>query len=247
MLIQPEFLNHLMKAKPNTILHIGAHLAEEADWYVSEGWGMRETIWIEAQQGLANYLKKTLNPKFNKIICCTAWSESGVDLNFYETNNGQSSSILPFSQHQVLYPNIFVERKISVQTKRIDEVIPNSFHPDFINIDVQGVELDVLHGCGELLTQTRYIYSEINKRELYQSCTLVKDLDKFLEQKHFKRIATKWYLNHGWGDALYVNTTFLRFPLIDPILLKIKYKGLNFILGLKKQIFHLKRKQFSKP
>jgi len=45
-------------------------------------------------------------------------------------------------------------RKISVQVKRLDDLIPDEIDISFIKIDVEGAELDVLEGALELLKRT---------------------------------------------------------------------------------------------
>jgi hypothetical protein len=75
----------------------------------------------------------------------------------------------------------------------------------FVNIDIQGAELQAIRGMGELLTWIDAIYSEVNKEELYEGCATVKEIDSYLKKFNFERVATRWVLGKGWGDALYVN------------------------------------------
>jgi hypothetical protein len=74
---------------------------------------------------------------------------------------------------------------------------------NFINIDVQGYELEVFKGGTETLKTIDYVYAEINKDELYKGCPMVEDLDVFLETFGFKRNETIM-ATPTWGDALYI-------------------------------------------
>ena len=101
-----------------------------------------------------------------------------------------------------------------MKSVRLDSLLNENDNFDLINIDVQGVEKEALEGLGSLITKANYIYSEVNKEQVYQNCTIVKDLDLFLNQFGFKRVVTKWVQGAGWGDALYImspNTKYLIF------------------------------------
>ena len=59
---------------------------------------------------------------------------------------------------------------------------------NFINIDIQGYELEALKGLTDQLIYLDYIYLEINFSELYKNCSKVKDVDRFLEKYSFKEL-----------------------------------------------------------
>jgi hypothetical protein len=73
---------------------------------------------------------------------------------------------------------------------------------DFLNIDVQGFEGQVLTGMGDYLKYVKWAYLEVNKAQVYQGCWEVEQVDKYLATFGFRRVETKWVGN--WGDALYV-------------------------------------------
>jgi hypothetical protein len=90
-----------------------------------------------------------------------------------------------------------------VLTKRLDEIIPSIQFANFLNIDIQGVELQALKGLGSRINEFNWVYTEVNKSEVYKDCTLIGDLDAYLVGHGFKRISTRWVIGKGWGDALY--------------------------------------------
>lgn len=79
---------------------------------------------------------------------------------------------------------------------------------NFLNLDLQGAELMALRGLGERLSDVDYIYTEVNKKDVYQGCAKVEELDRFLTE--FTRVETLWCedggVDHGWGDAFYIRS-----------------------------------------
>ena len=59
----------------------------------------------------------------------------------------------------------------------------------------------------ENLDEIIYIKTEVNRKELYKNCALVKDLDKYLKRYNFLRVKTVWWdKTVPWGDAFYIKT-----------------------------------------
>ena len=206
MLITVAELQKWFKVEPTTILHVGAHLAEENYAYRAAGWGSQsKIIWVESQQRLVEQLNEKLDLEYNLIIQAAVWHENDVELEFNISSNSQSSSLLKFGTHSQDYPEVEFIEKMKVISKRLDSLIPA------INtLDIQGAELSALQGLGTHLWQTRYIYSEVNKKQVYVGCPHIRDIDKFLQPYGFQRIATRWVFREGWGDALWVRKAEMR-------------------------------------
>ena len=113
---------------------------------------------------------------------------------------------MDFGTHAKLYPDITYVSDVKVTTKRLDSLIDANEMPNFVNIDIQGVELQAIKSLGQLVQLVDYIYVEVNKGALYENCTKVDDLDYFLKNCGFTRKCTRWYLREGWGDALYLKS-----------------------------------------
>ena len=99
------------------------------------------------------------------------------------------------------HPHIKFEKTNDIDIKKLDSL--DNIKVNFLNIDVQGYELEVLKGGIKTLENIDYIYSEVNRNELYENGVLVEDLDEFLYQYNFRRITTSW-CGGTWGDALYI-------------------------------------------
>lgn len=186
----------------NGVLHVGAHIGEEALQYEGAAW--TPVIWIEAQQDLAHDLREKLNPQLHRVIEAAVYDENGVALSLHISSNSQSSSLLNFGTHQQDYPEILMSKDMAVSTKRLDALIEEKAMPNFINLDIQGVELKALHGLGGLIENVKYIYTEVNRFNVYEGCSNIHDIDDFLRSKGFRRATTRWQWLEGWGDALYL-------------------------------------------
>lgn len=198
-------INELVKhwcISPRSVLHIGAHLAEECDLYRSVGWD--KVIWIEANPELINDLRKKVEPLGHRVYEAAVWNTTGEEVSLKVASNGQSSSLFEFNKHSTYYPKIVVDKEIVIKTQRVDSILTSSETPDFCNLDIQGAELAALEGLGEYINKLNAIYTEVNKVELYRGCALIDDIDYFLGKAGFKRVATRWMLGFGWGDALYL-------------------------------------------
>ena len=131
-------------------------------------------------------------------------------LSFNISSNSQSSSLLNFGSHLINHPDVAVTKIIKVKSQRLDTVLAGRVVPDFINLDIQGVELRAIKSLGDLINQVEVIYTEVNKRQVYENCDLIQDVDGYLKKHGFRRIDTRWKIKAGWGDALYVNKKIKR-------------------------------------
>jgi FkbM family methyltransferase len=196
-------LLHNYNVKPRTILHVGAHQAEESKSY--DAYFNAPVIWIEAQPKLCSELRKQLNPLTNTIIEACVLDIDDKIVTFNVSTNSQSSSVLDFGTHLFDYPEVLVTEKLSMKTQKLETILKGYETPDFINLDIQGVELKALKSLGNLISKVSVIYTEVNKKQVYKGCDLIEDIDQFLASYGFRRITTRWVMGAGWGDALYLS------------------------------------------
>jgi FkbM family methyltransferase len=192
-------------------VHIGAHKGEELFSYYRNN--IKNIILIEANKKLIRNLniKKYIYNIFLRTNISlenfASYSLNDQSLDFNIMNNTQSSSILDLKTHKDLYPLIHVKEKTKVQTKTLDWLFENKYDIrdyNFLNMDIQGSELETLKGSVKILKNIDVIYTEINFDELYHKCALAEEMDNFLSNFNFKRVLTKTPEHHSWGDALYI-------------------------------------------
>jgi hypothetical protein len=162
------------------VLHIGAHLGQEAKEY--EKYEL-DVIWIEAIPEVASKLKVLLG-KFEtqEVFCVLLGSENRSEVAFnLSSNNFESSSIYEFGS-ELGFDNLEMTKTIMLPMVRMDSFF-SSDSLKYFNlwvIDVQGAELDVLLGAGDLIKECHVLLVEVSTREVYFSGTKWVDLKNFL-------------------------------------------------------------------
>ena len=185
------------------ILHAGAHQSEEREVYRAVG--ASNVYWVEAQQELVDYCKSHFQVKiFQGVID----EDDGYVVPFHITNNGQSSSMLALGTHAKNHPDVRVVGITTLETTRLDTLMEREGIPmnqiNFINLNIQGVELRALKSMEKHLEHVRYIYTKVNSEQVYRGCDEIGDMDAYLLRFGFHRVETKFWGNCGWGDAFYI-------------------------------------------
>ena len=181
------------------VIHIGAHFGQENKIY--QKYNIKNKIFFEPQPHVFSILRK--NVRDAVLVNKALGSSPGKTLMYVENRNqSQSSSLLKPSLHLKQYPHIKFEYKINVDVIRLDDYEYKREDFNFINIDVQGYELEVFKGAKEVLNHIDYIISEVNRDEVYEKCARVEELDSFLSEYGFERIETTWD-GGTWGDSFY--------------------------------------------
>jgi FkbM family methyltransferase len=205
MLILVDQLVNFFDVHPKGVLHVGAHEAEEAPEYQRHGWG--HVIWVEMLPDKYIALQRRFaNDDRATVLNAACWDQDGVKLPLFRAANGQSSSLLRPEEHLTAHPTITFNQDGDIVTSRLDTILPTTIEFDFINFDIQGAELRALRGLGARLNDVRWAYLEVNWRRLYTDCALIGDIDDFMKDAGFERMATRIARPFGWGDALYVRT-----------------------------------------
>jgi len=192
------------------VIHIGAYVGCERDEYRDHG--ITRVVWFEANPQTYKSLCENIDSYHgHEAHCLLLADKDDSKVEFQVTDNGRgntgSSSMLKLNKHLVYYPHVKVREQISLKTTRFDSFASKNNLTmsdfNFLNIDVQGAELLVLQGIGELLSNFDYLMIEVNTAELYSECVQLSELDQYLENFNFKREHITM-TNREWGDALYV-------------------------------------------
>lgn len=187
----------------NGIIHIGAHRGQEIEEYVNNG--IQDIIMFEPVSLNFSILEKRMmdiNANISAYQVALGNEEKNVTM-YLSDNDLISSSVLKPKVHLQLHPGVGFPGTEEVEMKRLDSFSDETQNFNFINMDVQGYELEVLKGGSKTLNHIDYVYCEINRDELYEGNAFVEDLDLFLSEYNMERVETDW-AGTLWGDALYV-------------------------------------------
>jgi len=185
------------------IIHIGAHRGQEIEEYIDNG--VQDIIMFEPVSLNFSILEKRMqdmNANITAYQVALGNEEKNVTM-YLSDNDLISSSVLKPKVHLQLHPGVGFPKTEEVEMQKLDSFSEETENFNFINMDVQGYELEVLKGGAETLKHIDYVYCEINRDELYEGNAFVEDLDKFLADYSMERVETDW-AGTLWGDALYV-------------------------------------------
>jgi FkbM family methyltransferase len=127
---------------------------------------------------------------------------------------------------------------------------------DFIKIDTQGYNYEILNGATETLKNVIGIETEVEFAEIYKRQKLFGDISLFLKKKDFDfidfTILKRWNRNNNqnYGQCIFGNTLFLKKP--DEILKMkmskiVKYIAISILYNQYDLVdYVLKNKRFSK-
>lgn len=183
------------------VLHIGAHYGEENGIYdILE---IKNRIYFEPLESNFKKLKENVGDNYFLIKKALGNETKEIEMFVETANMGQSSSILEPGTHLNQYPNIIFDKKELVEMIKLDEFPYEKEIYNFINIDVQGYELEVFKGAINSLEKIDYIMSEINRDEVYKNCAKLPELIDFLKPYGFELVEETWD-GGTWGDGFFI-------------------------------------------
>jgi FkbM family methyltransferase len=135
-------------------------------------------LMLEGQNEKEPFLQKT-KENYKQVdyrIALLGAAETTVIFNKYET----ASSVL--AEHHDT-----PSTKESRQLVTLDSLVAGTdfSKPDFIKIDTQGYELEILKGGEKTLAAATFVLLEVSFLDIYKNCPLVEDVLSFMKQRGF--------------------------------------------------------------
>lgn len=195
---------------PKYVIHAGAHDLIEADIYDS----YKSRVWaIECNPFVYPKLTYRLNnlPNQTPIFACL-WSENNAEKEFMFYRNredGAGGLYAPEKMFAYITDCPLTGESITCVTTTMDTIcrkyIKDYYLVDFLNVDLQGAELEFFKGASLLLKSEslKSIWCEVSWDHVYKDGPLLTDIDKYLGEYGFTRFGVRrdWEIH---GDALYV-------------------------------------------
>lgn len=171
-----EEIGALVK-KPNpTILEIGCNNGSDT-LALLRVMPQAKIYCFEPEPRAVARFKEQLGSHLDKVrLFEIAVSDRTGQIDFHSSGGGnlpdgwdQSGSIRRPKNHVIEYPWVKFEKTIAVSTCRLDDWCAENGvdQIDFIWMDVQGAEGDVIAGASKILESTRFLYTEYSNNELY--------------------------------------------------------------------------------
>lgn len=166
------------------VLHIGAHLGQEASFYEK---CKVPVIWFEASPHIFPKLQENIKDyKNQRAILQLLGDQNDILVKFrISSNDGASSSIYDISPTE---NSLFTfEESIDLKMKRLDS-IPETQQIKSLKhwvIDVQGAEIAVLKGAGDLINYCNSIFIEVKRTSTYIGGSTWSEIVTFLREKGF--------------------------------------------------------------
>lgn len=205
-----DFNDLVRKYKINIrgVIQIGAHRAQEDGLYRKHG--VKNIIYIEPSSKNFKILYHKFNGDENVILVnCACGDKKGEGVAYLDTNNqGMSSSLLAPKDHLIQHKEVIFDDAEVWKVERLDDIPFDRDSYNLLNMDVQGFEDRVIKGGLETLNHIDYVFTEINRSEMYEECARIELIDELLSE--FTRVETGWASpTHGWGDALFIKSSLL--------------------------------------
>lgn len=191
------------------VIHVGGHIGQEMEIYKKNN--VENLIVFEPQKGPFKKLTDVANSIgfANIILINKALGNSCAEVEMTCNDDGLCSSILNPKHVLQQYPDIIFDRKETVQMVTMDSVIDENHNYNFLNMDTQGYELEVLKGARNTLKNIDCIYTEVNNTEVYENNALIDEIDNFLEEQYdMVRVEIDW-MGGTWGDAFYIKSDLI--------------------------------------
>lgn len=197
-------------ARASGVLHLGAHLGQEADVYAE---ARKPVIWVEAQPAIHARLVERLKAfPDQRALCAVLGDEDGRTVRFNVSNNldGISSSLFAFGScsegDQSLWPrlNLHMVDTLELTMTRLDtllarEGVDPAAHDHWI-VDLQGAELLALTGAPRSLASCNSLLVEVSEGAVYEGGVQWPVLRAFLEERGF---VPQWPVERIHDDVLF--------------------------------------------
>jgi FkbM family methyltransferase len=182
------------------IIHIGAHFGEEHQTYKSLG--VDNIVYFEPVKKTFDVLKEKVKDAI-LYNCALGQENKMIEMFIEESDEYGCSSILQPSSN---YNNVKFSPNEMVEMKRLDDFNFKGYN--FLNIDVQGYEYEVLKGSHNTLKHVDYILCEVNrniteKKMDYIGAITIDEIINLLKPYGFSLMEVNW-AGLSWGDGFFI-------------------------------------------
>lgn len=180
-----EHLGAIRHCKSNTLIDAGANKGQFSLVFRAVRPGAQILAFEPLPEAANVYERVFRGDRLTELSRVALSSETGT-AQFHVADRSDSSSLLLPGSGQARAFGVRPAAKIEVSVKRLDQCIDISSlkHPLLLKVDVQGGELALFDGCGQL-EQIDFIYVELSFVELYEGQPLFQEVCDYLVSRGF--------------------------------------------------------------
>lgn len=206
-----ELLNKNLNFNPELIIDVGANKGEWTK-QVKNIFKNSKFILFEANPYCLQFLKDIDN-----VNICLLGNENKDNIVFYLDKNNIVSTGCSIMKELTPYYKDAIE--LLLPMRRLDSILESDIKIDFLKIDVQGSEILVLEGCGELLKKIDFILLETNILQYNKNAPMAYDIIKFMDENGFQlfEISEQHRFNNGLlfqADFIFINKKSIYLPTL---------------------------------
>lgn len=211
------FLSELNKKNEiNIVFDVGSHHGESIDLYLKNFDRIKKLYSFEPYSESYKILKQKFshNPNIHLFNLAISNKKGSAILNIVEAEDGQSTlnEINQASLWYLVKKMLMASKNLYTKTElvKIDRLC-NLYNGniDFLKIDTEGNELEVLKSCENLLNKTKFIFIEIHNSKMFKDYN--SDLIyNFLKSNSFIEIKRFKFPLMRWNDVIFVNKNMVK-------------------------------------
>lgn len=193
--------------KPQLIVDAGAY---QGHWsqFVHTVWPDAKQIMIEANSEKRALLENVAESLGATLHMTLLGPDDDVERTFYVMESGSS----------ILEENSPLDRCAkTVTTRRLDSVIPAHTPVDFLKVDVQGYELEVLRGAPRILSEVQAVLLEVALLQINKGAPLFAEVVAFMKSRGFE-VCDVLELHHRPLDKATNQVDLLFVPKESPLM-----------------------------
>jgi FkbM family methyltransferase len=204
--INKEYIRKFLPENP-VIIDAGAHRGDDSIEF-TEMLPLAEIHAFEPVPNIFNQLKENISA-FPKISCYKlALSNRTGQMEMHISSGGSdaSSSLLAPRDHLTDHPDTFFNEKIVVDTITMDDWAERQkiSKIDFLWLDMQGYELDVVKASPKIFKTVKAVHIEVSTKPTYENVPQYREVKEWMETQGFKVKVEE--IPSGWdmGNVLFI-------------------------------------------